>query len=110
MDRSMTPPGGQAAHSVVDVDSGRASAVTNRSTAEVQRQIIHLDAAHAALAAGLCSIPPRMDGTKAPLPPTWKKYQGRRPTPEGIDNWYAGENSGVGLVTGAISGNLETLD
>ena len=63
-----------------------------------------------ALNAGLCPIPPRQDGSKAPFPSKWKLYQESTPSQSDIENWYSEELTGVGLVTGAISGNLECLD
>ena len=63
-----------------------------------------------ALAANLSTIPPRMDGSKAPQPPGWKHYQERMATKGEIQDWYSKRCTGVGLVTGRISGNLECLD
>jgi len=57
---------------------------------------------------GLCPVPPRMDGTKAPVG-EWRKYQRQRPARGEIESWY-GPNTGVGLVCGKISGNLECLE
>src|SRR4051812_19367734 len=68
------------------------------------------EAAHAALAAGLCAVPPRQDGSKAPLG-SWKNFQAKRPSVEQIDAWYCdGSRTGVGLVCGAISGGLELFE
>ena len=67
-------------------------------------------AALQALEAGLCPIPPRMDGSKAPFPNKWKAYQESTPSPADIESWYSAGLTGVGLVTGPISGNLECLD
>jgi hypothetical protein len=61
--------------------------------------------------AGLCIVPPREDGTKAPDTTSWSGYQKARPTRQQIDTWYAsGRRSGIGYVTGTISNNLELLD
>jgi hypothetical protein len=66
------------------------------------------EAALAALEAGLCPVPPRMDGSKAPIG-DWGQYQQERPSHQQIESWY-GSNTGVGLVCGKISGNLECLE
>src|SRR5919106_6041013 len=65
-------------------------------------------AAIAAFSAGLCPVPPRMDGTKAPVG-EWRKFQKQRPGRSEIESWY-GPNTGLGLVCGKISGNLECLE
>ena len=71
----------------------------------------HYAAAVAANDAGLCVLPPREDGTKAPDAQTWTAYQKTRSTPEEIDAWYARRRrSGLGYVTGAVSGNLVLFD
>jgi hypothetical protein len=73
-----------------------------------------MNAAHAAalvaLEAGLCVLPPRQNGTKAPDAETWTEYQSRRSTADEIAAWYAGNRTGVGVVCGAISGGLEMLE
>jgi putative DNA primase/helicase len=56
----------------------------------------------------LCPVPPRPDGSKAPIG-DWGRYQRIRPTPRQIETWY-GCNTGVGLVCGGISDNLECLE
>jgi hypothetical protein len=68
------------------------------------------EAAHNAHRAGLAVVPPREDGTKTPLPTTWKEYQRRRPTADELRAWYAEGRGGVGLVMGAVSGGLETIE
>jgi putative DNA primase/helicase len=68
--------------------------------------------AQAALDAASCGIsvwPPQNNGTKAP-DGQWKIGQTRRTTPEQIAAWYATGRTGVGWITGAVSGNLEVLD
>lgn len=60
--------------------------------------------------AGLCVVPPKEDGSKAPIT-QWKRYQSKRPTEELLRGWYELERRrGVGLVCGAVSGNLEMLE
>ena len=58
--------------------------------------------------AGLCPVPPRQDGSKAPIG-EWGKYQRKRPPRQRIKAWY-GPHTGVGVVCGQISGNLECLE
>jgi hypothetical protein len=68
-------------------------------------------AALAAYGAGLCVLPPKEDGSKAPDAASWTRYQTTRTSQAEIDDWYAGgRRSGLGYVAGAVSGNLETLD
>ncbi|MDO8751540.1 MAG: bifunctional DNA primase/polymerase, partial [Dehalococcoidia bacterium] len=66
-------------------------------------------AAWAAHRAGLCVVPPKEDGSKAPLG-EWKEYQAARPTESELDQWYADSRQGVGLITGKISGNVELFE
>lgn len=62
----------------------------------------------AAHKAGLSLVPPREDGSKAPIG-GWGKYQKYRPLLRQIHNWY-GAHTGVGLVCGRVSRNLECLE
>lgn len=63
-----------------------------------------------ALAAGLCPVPPKMDGSKAPIG-TWKSFQHFPPDETQIRKWYSASHlTGYGLVTGKVSGNLELLE
>lgn len=51
-----------------------------------------------------------MNGTKAPIG-SWKKYQSERANGLQLATWYKdGVNTGIGIVTGAASGNLEMLE
>lgn len=63
----------------------------------------------AAREATLSVVPPRADGSKRPIS-TWKKFQHSLPSPAQIDQWYANECTGIGYVTGAVSGNLELFE
>ena len=72
--------------------------------------------AELALRCGLNPLPPRQDGTKAPLSIrtetgnwSWKPFQERRTTDQEIKGWY-GKNRGLGLVCGSISRNLELFE
>jgi hypothetical protein len=73
------------------------------TSAEVRRQTL------AAYNAGLCPVPPKEDGSKMPLD-SWKQYQSQRPTREQLDQWYSNGRTGLGLVSGAVSGNLECFE
>jgi putative DNA primase/helicase len=68
------------------------------------------EAALAAHAAGLCVLPPREDGSKAPDVRSWSGFQRRRPTDRQIEAWYEKERSGLGLVCGLVSGGLEMVE
>ena len=69
-----------------------------------------LTIAEQALDAGISVVPPRQDGTKAPLG-SWRTFQERLPCLDELDDWYRAEqNPGIGVVCGAVSGNLECLD
>lgn len=69
-----------------------------------------LDCALDALAHGLAVVPPAQDGTKRP-DGRWKTYQQRLPTEEEIRSWYStNDRTGIGVITGAVSGNLEMLE
>ncbi|WP_020141165.1 DUF927 domain-containing protein [Streptomyces sp. 351MFTsu5.1] len=61
--------------------------------------------------AGLCVLPVRADGTKAPDVRSWIQYKVNRSTPEEHDRWFGdGQRSGIGVVTGAVSGNVELIE
>lgn len=69
-----------------------------------------VEAARQFAAAGYSVVPARTDGTKAPAA-FWKQYQQRCPTTAELDAWLSsGEYDGIGLVCGAVSGNLEMLE
>jgi hypothetical protein len=76
------------------------------------------EAARAALALGLCVLPPKEDGSKMPIVEQdsktkewgWKQWQKERPTPLKVEHWYSGFRTALGLVCGRISRNLELLD
>lgn len=75
-------------------------------------------AALAAIDAGLSVLPPKQDGSKAPLTigGSWTKFQESRANRLQIDKWYSSTPpfpptySGIGFVCGAVSLNLECLD
>jgi putative DNA primase/helicase len=67
------------------------------------------DTARRLVAAGLSVLPIRADGSKAPALASWKAYQERLPTEEELRQWFR-RPSGIAIVGGAVSGNLEQLD
>ncbi len=76
----------------------------------------HLETALLALSVGLSPVPPKQDGTKAPLPDvptedgktTWLPYQTAPATEEHVRNWYQNGRTGNGLATGF--GGVECLE
>ena len=60
------------------------------------------------LEAGLSLLPVATDGSKAPAL-AWKPYQTRQPAPQELHSWCA-RGWGIGIIGGAVSGNLEILD
>lgn len=69
-----------------------------------------LDAALQLEAAGYSVVPARPDGSKAPIG-TWRQYMDTRPSRADLTAWLAdGDYDGIGIVCGAISGNLEMLE
>lgn len=61
--------------------------------------------------AGLCPLPVKADGTKAPDVSSWTPYKVTRSTPAEHDRWFAdGRRTGIGVVTGAVSGNIELIE
>ncbi len=60
--------------------------------------------------AGLSVLPIRADGSKAPALSGWKELQSRLPTEEELRQWFGGALRGVGVVAGAVSGNLAVID
>lgn len=72
------------------------------------------EAALAAHAAGLSVVPPMQDGSKRPIS-EWKEYQTRCATLNEIGFWYGtngkpSRRTGLGIVAGAVSGNLEFFE
>lgn len=60
--------------------------------------------------AGLTPVPPRADGTKRPYPDRWQAYQERVPMRSELRKWYGAGLTGIGTITGTISGNLELFE
>jgi hypothetical protein len=63
----------------------------------------------AAVEAGLCVLPVREDGSKAPDLPSWRMYQEVRPTPAELASWDFEHRAGYGVVAGPIS-DVEAWD
>lgn len=62
------------------------------------------------MAAGISVIPVKLDGSKIPTV-EWKCYQERLATAAEVQQWFGGRYPlGLGIVTGRISGNLESID
>ena len=59
--------------------------------------------------AGISVIPAKEDGSKAPIT-SWKQYQVTMADREQIASWFSGNPKGIGIITGAVSGNLEMLE
>ena len=58
-----------------------------------------LTCALAYLDAGLCPIPIKADGSKAPDIATWKHYQSGRPTDADLREWFGATSPrGIGLI------------
>jgi len=68
-----------------------------------------LPLAQAGVALGFCVIPPEEDGSKKPIGP-WRTYEHRLPTATEIQHWFPPTRQGIGVIAGAVSGNLEVLD
>lgn len=60
-------------------------------------------------AAGLCVVAVRADGTKAPVG-SWRDYITHRSTPDQHRRWFTGTPLGIGIVYGAVSGNVEMIE
>ena len=58
---------------------------------------------------GLCVLPPRQDGSKAPLVP-WRRYEYERPSLRQLERWYGAGLTGIGVVCGPVSRNTLVLE
>lgn len=58
---------------------------------------------------GCAVIPVRADGTKRPAC-DWKPFITTRPTREWTEGMFARDRYGIGVICGAVSGNLEMLE
>ncbi|MGR3870950.1 DUF927 domain-containing protein [Streptomyces graminifolii] len=61
--------------------------------------------------AGLCVLPIKADGSKAPDVRSWTPYKLNRSTPEDHDGWFEGDRPhGIAVVYGQVSGAVEMLE
>ncbi|MFJ8109955.1 DUF927 domain-containing protein [Streptomyces sp. NPDC096132] len=61
--------------------------------------------------AGLCVLPIKADGSKAPDVRSWTPYKLDRSTPAEHDQWFGGDRPhGIAVVYGAVSGAVEMLE
>lgn len=67
-----------------------------------------LSSALAYLEAGFSVIPIELGGSKKSAV-LWKQYQQERATAQQLESWFEA-SAGIGIVCGAVSGNLEVLD
>lgn len=58
----------------------------------------------------LSIMPPRNDGSKKPYPSEWKQYQAVKTSKKQLVSWYSKGLTGIGLICGKVSDNLECLD
>ncbi|MGH9852507.1 MAG: bifunctional DNA primase/polymerase [Blastocatellia bacterium] len=87
----------------------RSSIPTPQKTELRPAQILSL--ARAYVESGLCVIPIKTDGSKAPALRSWKDYQARRPNDGELRRWFGnGGRPGIAIIGGAICGNLEIID
>jgi putative DNA primase/helicase len=94
---------------VNDIPTSDHSTVAVETTAYAALAAVRL-AAYLALDAGLSVLPPREDGTKAPLAEggTWKDSQEQLPSRDRVIGWYkAPGRHGLGCVCGRVSGGQE---
>jgi putative DNA primase/helicase len=62
------------------------------------------------VAEGISFLMIKIDGSKSPIE-SWERWQSERPSQDEVDRWFAGDkNRGIGMICGAVSGNLEVVD
>jgi hypothetical protein len=59
--------------------------------------------------AGISVVPANNNGSKSPIG-SWKQYQVSQAEPEQLGDWFGTGHPGIGIITGAVSGNLEMLE
>jgi hypothetical protein len=59
--------------------------------------------------AGVSVVPANTNGTKSPIG-SWKQYQVQRAEREQLIEWFKDGHEGIGIITGAVSGNLEMVE
>ena len=60
-------------------------------------------------AAGISVVPASENGSKAPIG-SWKQYQVTRAGVDQLRDWFSGSATGIGIITGSVSGNLEMVE
>lgn len=58
---------------------------------------------------GLCIVRAATDGTKRPIG-QWLQYQTERPTRAEVEGWFRTGHAGMGVICGAVSGDLEMFE
>jgi hypothetical protein len=58
---------------------------------------------------GISVVPVADDGSKRPAL-SWQKYQEQLPSSDEVLAWFNNDVQGIGVITGAVSGNLEMLE
>jgi len=58
---------------------------------------------------GYSVLPLRLDGSKSPSDP-WKQYQTNMASTAELETWFTKDQAGIGVIAGAISGNLHIID
>ena len=61
------------------------------------------------LTQGISVVPVANDGTKRPAF-AWQRFQSELPTADELLMWFKADVTGIGVITGAVSGNLEMLE
>jgi Bifunctional DNA primase/polymerase, N-terminal len=61
-------------------------------------------------AAGMSVLPVRADGSKQPALSSWREFQASQSSRSAVECWFRKGRDGVGVVPGAASGNLESVD
>jgi len=59
--------------------------------------------------AGVSVVPANTNGSKSPIG-SWKQYQVQRADREQLIEWFKDGHEGIGIITGAVSGNLEMVE
>jgi hypothetical protein len=58
---------------------------------------------------GISVVPVADDGSKRPAL-SWQRYQEQLPSSDEVLAWFNNDVQGIGVITGAVSGNLEMLE
>lgn len=58
---------------------------------------------------GISVVPVANDGSKRPAF-AWQRFQSELPTADELLMWFKAEVTGIGVITGTVSGNLEMLE